>query len=355
MKILSAAGSKPRILRSLSGRRVLLGLLAAGSLIAVAARPAHAIQVDLSLNLLYDVPTNPNSAGTWQVVAKSDGQGIAALRVLLNSNAENASLTVPFGTVNGGASPAGFSTRIVIDRGSFTELFIAQPATPASPQTGVFYGFGTLQNGAPNFPGKPAGANSVGPNLTSLSGVNALPWAPADVLGEAAWNTAALVATGTFAAGQLPDFFSSAGESMLAATYTSLGTLTTIGATSMPSATTITTVIRDNLMGLAGDYNLDGAVDASDYTVWRDTLALSVPNGTGADGSGNGLIDQEDYNIWQMNFGSPSAAVASVGANPVPEAGSLVLLVTAAAPLAFGFRALKTRAKGRNGKNPQSR
>ncbi|QDU87124.1 hypothetical protein Pla175_04800 [Pirellulimonas nuda] len=354
MKTLSIAGAKRRFFRCPAGRSALLTLLAAGSLLLVSGQSARAIQVDLSLNLLYEVPTNPNSAGAWQLVAKSDGSGIAALRVLLNDNAVSPGLMAPMGTVNS-SNPAGFSQRYIIDRGSYSELFIAQPATPTTPETGVFYGFGTLQNGAPNFPGKPGGSNSIGPSLTTLTGVPGLPWAPGDVLGEAAWNTAAIVATGTFAAGQLPDFFSSGSETHIASTYTSIGTLTTIGATSMPSATTITTIVRDNLMGLAGDFNLDGAVNAADYTVWRDTLTLTVPNGTGADGSGNGVIDQADYDIWKMNFGAPAMMGPAVGANSVPEASSLLLLLAAAAPLGIAKYSGKTRLSARNGKKPQSR
>ena len=56
--------------------------------------------------------------------------------------------------------------------------------------------------------------------------------------------------------------------------------------------------------GLLGDYNRNGAVDAADYTVWRDTLGQPVPNSSGADGNGNGMIDSDDYTKWKMNFGA---------------------------------------------------
>jgi hypothetical protein len=56
--------------------------------------------------------------------------------------------------------------------------------------------------------------------------------------------------------------------------------------------------------GPIGDYNRDGCVDAADYTVWRDTLGLTVPIYTGADGNGDGVIDQADYLLWRSNFGS---------------------------------------------------
>jgi hypothetical protein len=54
---------------------------------------------------------------------------------------------------------------------------------------------------------------------------------------------------------------------------------------------------------LPGDYNIDGIVDAADYTSWRDQLGWSVTPGTGADGNGDGRVDQQDYEVWVSNFG----------------------------------------------------
>jgi hypothetical protein len=47
---------------------------------------------------------------------------------------------------------------------------------------------------------------------------------------------------------------------------------------------------------LPGDYNLDGIVDAIDYTVWR--------NGGDADGNADGVVDDRDYAVWKSNYGS---------------------------------------------------
>ena len=58
---------------------------------------------------------------------------------------------------------------------------------------------------------------------------------------------------------------------------------------------------------LPGDYNLDGVVDAADYTVWRDTLgATGIGAFTGADGNGDGAVAQADYDVWRSNFGARS-------------------------------------------------
>ncbi|QDT69272.1 hypothetical protein MalM25_22080 [Planctomycetes bacterium MalM25] len=65
---------------------------------------------------------------------------------------------------------------------------------------------------------------------------------------------------------------------------------------------------------LPGDYNLDGAVDAIDYTVWRDAQGtLGAPYG-GADGDGNGSVGPEDYDVWRVQYGataSPSSSLAT--------------------------------------------
>jgi hypothetical protein len=54
-------------------------------------------------------------------------------------------------------------------------------------------------------------------------------------------------------------------------------------------------------VGVAGDYNQNGVVDAADYSVWRDTLGST--SDLRADGSGNGIIDVTDYAVWKTHFG----------------------------------------------------
>ena len=60
------------------------------------------------------------------------------------------------------------------------------------------------------------------------------------------------------------------------------------------------------ILGLSGDYNGDGTVNAIDYTVWRD--------GNSPDSSVAG------YNTWVANFGNSSISAA------IPEPSSLLLL-----------------------------
>ena len=58
-------------------------------------------------------------------------------------------------------------------------------------------------------------------------------------------------------------------------------------------------------IGLPGDYNGDGTVDAADYTVWRD--------------NDNGLFTEADYSLWADNFGASGPAVS------IPEPTAMLL------------------------------
>ncbi|TWT37098.1 Rhamnogalacturonan endolyase YesW precursor [Posidoniimonas corsicana] len=62
---------------------------------------------------------------------------------------------------------------------------------------------------------------------------------------------------------------------------------------------------------LEGDYNHDGAVDAADYTVWRDTLGST--DDLSADGDHSGVVDQPDLALWRRNYGA-TATQAPVAA-----------------------------------------
>lgn len=77
-------------------------------------------------------------------------------------------------------------------------------------------------------------------------------------------------------------------------------------------------------ISLSGDYNLDGSVDAADYTVWRDTLGQSGV-GLAADGNNSGIVDSADYEIWKTNFGSESSLVAV--SSGIPEPSTIVLML----------------------------
>lgn len=87
-------------------------------------------------------------------------------------------------------------------------------------------------------------------------------------------------------------------------------------------------------VGIPGDYNDNGSVDAADYAVWRDHngQVFQLPNeGTGQTA---GEVTIEDYNFWKSQFGNGTptgtGAVASV-----PEPGALLTSVLAALTVGF--------------------
>src|SRR5262249_49700578 len=77
-------------------------------------------------------------------------------------------------------------------------------------------------------------------------------------------------------------------------------------------------------VGLSGDFNNDGKVDAADYATWRKNSSNgSLPND-------NGLTTQADrYNLWKANFGKPPGAGSSLSASSVPEPATFILLAYA--------------------------
>lgn len=82
-------------------------------------------------------------------------------------------------------------------------------------------------------------------------------------------------------------------------------------------------------VGVDGDYNANGIVDAADYTKWRDNLGQSVtlPNDTTP-----GTVTNADYAVWKQNFGSTAGAGSvAVGTQSVPEPTSLALVGIAGA------------------------
>jgi len=91
-------------------------------------------------------------------------------------------------------------------------------------------------------------------------------------------------------------------------------------------------------IGLPGDFNDDGIVDAADYSVWRDSLGQSgsglAADGTGPTGTPDGVVDQLDYQLWVDHFGeSQIVGSASLGANnldgAIPEPATWLLALVA--------------------------
>lgn len=91
-------------------------------------------------------------------------------------------------------------------------------------------------------------------------------------------------------------------------------------------------------VALAGDFDLSGHVDGSDYNLWRRTLGSSVLPFSGADGDGDGVVDADDYAVWRSHFGNSlpgSGSVTSSSSVALAASGSSTgnALPTTALPL----------------------
>jgi hypothetical protein len=80
-----------------------------------------------------------------------------------------------------------------------------------------------------------------------------------------------------------------------------------------------------------GDYNGDGAVSVTDYTVWRDHLGDVNEAGINNNGDGGG-VTASDYTWWRSRFGSVAGGGGEI-AVPEPSAWLLIGGVVVAAVL----------------------
>lgn len=88
---------------------------------------------------------------------------------------------------------------------------------------------------------------------------------------------------------------------------------------------------------LVGDYNLDGLVDAADYTVWRDSKG-DMGAGLPADGNGDGTVDDGDRTLWANNYGAVAMAPSMATSAAIPEPTAVLLAGVALAAVATARR-----------------
>jgi hypothetical protein len=82
------------------------------------------------------------------------------------------------------------------------------------------------------------------------------------------------------------------------------------------------------LASIPGDFNLDGTVDAADYTVWRDHLGTTF---AAADANFDGQVTTADHALWKSHFGfslagSGFASQAMQSIVPEPTAAMLLMI-----------------------------
>jgi autotransporter-associated beta strand protein len=97
-----------------------------------------------------------------------------------------------------------------------------------------------------------------------------------------------------------------------------------------------------SLTSIPGDFNLDGTVDASDYTFWRDRVGTSS---AAADANFDGQVTAQDYQLWKAHYGYSltGGGFAAVVEAAVPEAG----LAAAICPIVGIWLLFSSRSKRR--------
>ena len=300
--------------------------IAALALCFMVATAVSAQSVNLTLDVYYSDPTDTASNGVWELIATTSDRGLAGATVRLEDVIADAMLMAPTGSatdlpVIGFRESFGNGTiTFDQDRGDHLELLFVQPQmAPPGPQA-LLYDVG-----------KPGGATQPGeastPAIAGLVGQN-IPWNYHDALGDylddgtpndsGAFENGVLLALGMFDAGSAPAFF--AGEASSANVFTLLGTATDPPLNGSVVEATVSTLIRNNTTVLAGDANLDGTVDGSDFIIWNNNKFSSVAGWRNADFNGDKIVDGQDFLIWNTNkFTSVDGAV------PEPAGGLLAI------------------------------
>lgn len=93
----------------------------------------------------------------------------------------------------------------------------------------------------------------------------------------------------------------------------------------------VKTLVTNDFRTVAGDFNLDGMVDGSDYVLWRKNFGQSGATFLQGDATFDGVIGPDDLALWRANFGfvrQPLGASGSgVSLPAVPEPAALWLTI----------------------------
>jgi hypothetical protein len=94
----------------------------------------------------------------------------------------------------------------------------------------------------------------------------------------------------------------------------------------------LNSLIAATVVGVPGDYNNNGVVDAADYVLWRKGGSLQNEVDT------PGTVNAADYTAWRARFGNTSGSGASLGAAAVPEPSTMLLTIVGLASVCAANR-----------------
>jgi T5SS/PEP-CTERM-associated repeat protein len=161
-------------------------------------------------------------------------------------------------------------------------------------------------------------------------------------------SSGALAFDGTLQVSLINGFTPAAGQSFnlfdwlsTSGSFATLQLPTLTGRTWNTSQLYTTGVLSVDAVGIPGDYNQNGTVDAADYAVWRKNQGTTnvLPN----DPTG-GTIGVAQYNNWRSHFGQAagSGTAAMPSGSAVPEPSRVALFCLAIGAVGARFRERKT-------------
>jgi len=112
----------------------------------------------------------------------------------------------------------------------------------------------------------------------------------------------------------------------------------------------VVTMVTQEFRTQAGDFNLDGMVDGTDYVLWRKSQGAGTQY-TQGDADFDGDVDASDLGIWRSHFGFVRSAVYSgpgSGAANIAVPEPLVLTHASIALVVFGLMTTRRKTRQKN-------
>jgi len=278
--------------------------ICAAILVASFGAVANAQSATLSLDLFYSNPGDTTSAGTWQLYATADSEGVSGVAVHITGimGDPEAMFLAPAGPgfrefYNGGTVPFDSDNH---GDASTLEMLIAQVPLPSPGPQNLLYDAGKLGGTTPL-------AQAELGTVVDTSG--------------SIMTDAVLLAFGKFGANSTPAFDPS---EVTVNVFTVEGTATDAPPLGSIVVAALTTQVRDNTLTLVGDTNLDKTVDGLDLNILGGNW-LGMGLWQDSDFNGDKAIDGLDLNALGGKW-LQTAPFSGLVAAVVPEPSSVALV-----------------------------